>query len=405
MSAEPVDLPTRRTHIFDPPAELAEVRPQQPVCPLRLPDGTAGWLVTGHAETRQVLTDPRFSARQEVRRMPPGAPSPPPATPGFFVRMDPPDHTRYRRLVAAHFSRRRLRDLVPVITAITDRQLDAIEAHGPPADLVELFGMPIPALVVGEILGVADVDRDQFQADSQTAVDLRASPAEVADAIGSITRLLGDLVARKRRDPGPDLLSALLAEGDLTAEEVTAMGFLLLVAGHETTANMATLAVFALLCHPGRLAEFRAVLAAEPDHGLGEDGSGAAGRAVDELLRYATINQFGAMRVPLVDVELAGQRLQAGDSVILSLPAANRDPRCYAEPDRLRLDRAETGHLSFGHGAHLCTGHQLARLELRIMLARLFTRFEHLRLAVTPQQVPLRTEMSIYGVCRLPVTW
>lgn len=403
MINEPVDLPTRRERIFDPPPRLTELQGEQPVCPLRLPDGTQGWLVTGHPEARQVFTDPVFSARQELRTRPSGEPPEPGATPGFFVRMDPPEHTRYRRLVAAHFSRRRLRALVPVITAITDRHLDALADHGSPADLVELFGLPIPSLVVGEILGVGEVDRVEFQSASRTAVDLTATPVEVGSAMTSITELLDGLVASRQRRPADDLLSALLADG-LRPAEVSAMGFLILVAGHETTANMATLGVFALLCHPQQHTEFLSALAAEPD-GPSEDPGTPTALAVDELLRYLSINQFGALRVPLHEVELGGHRLSRGDSVVVSLPAANRDPRAFSDPERLLLDRDEAGHLAFGYGAHLCTGHQLARLELRIMYGRLFARFPTLRLAVSPQEVPLRLDMSIYGVSRLPVAW
>lgn len=399
---EPVELPVRRQHPFDPPPELARLRAEHPVCPLRMPDGSAGWLVTGHAEVREVLTDPRFSARQDLRRMPPGQPTPPPAAPGFFVRMDAPEHTRYRRLVAGHFTRRRLRDLVPSIRRITDAHLDALEEHGAPADLVSGYAMAIPSLVIGEVLGVDEVDRDAFQRASRTAVDLSVGPEQVAAAMSTINALLEDLVARKQRLPGEDLISALLAGGEVNADEIAAMSFLLLVAGHETTANMTALGVFALLCHPEALGEFRTAVQADPDE---ESTDGPAARAVEELLRYLTINQFGAMRVATEELVFAGESMARGDALIVSLPAANRDPLMFPEPDRLRLDRPEGGQLAFGHGSHLCTGHQLARLELRIMYARLLRRFPSLHLAVAPAEVPLRQQSSVYGVDRLPIAW
>jgi cytochrome P450 len=397
---ESVDLPVVRRHIFDPPAELGRLRAEGPVCPVRLPDGGPGWLVTGHAEVRRALTDPRLSARQDLCTPPPGAPAPAPATPGFFVRMDAPEHTRYRRLVAGHFTRRRLRQLAPSIARITETQLDVVARHGPPADLVVLFGMVVPALVIGEVLGVGEGDRDAFSAASRRAVDLTATPAEVAESLATIHALLDDLVAAKQAHPGDDVTSALLATGEVTRDEVAAMAFLLLVAGHETTANMVTLGVFALLCHPPQLTEFRRALAGDPDE-HSEDSPAA--RAVDELLRYLTILQFGAMRVAAEDCDFLGQPVARGDTLILSLPAANRDPRAYSAPDRLQLDRDEAGHLAFGHGPHLCTGASLARLELRIMYARLLARFPALRLAVAPGEVPLRLHSSVYGVHSLPV--
>lgn len=397
----PIALPTRRTHIFNPPAELAEVRVDHPVCPMRFADGGDGWLITGYAESRSVLTDVRFSARQDLRTMPEDVDPLPAAAPGFFVRMDAPEHTRYRRLVTGHFSRRRLAALVPFIRSLAEEHLDRMADSASPADLVEHFALPIPSLVVGEILGVRPVDREQFQTDSRTAVDLSVGPAAVAAAMSSITALLAELVAAKQRRPGGDLISDLLADG-LSADEVAAMAFLLLVAGHETTANMISLGVFALLCHPRAMADFRTALSSQPDET--EEG-GPVAAAVEELLRYLSINQFGAMRVAREDLDLSGHRIGAGQAVIVSLPAANRDPQHFGAPDRLRLDRAEAAHLAFGHGPHLCSGHQLARLELRILYAALLRRFPGLRLACSPQQVPLRHQLSIYGVDRLPIVW
>ena len=397
MTEQPRTLPTRRTHVFDPPAGLAQARQTEPVCPVRMPDGVPGWLVTGHAESQQVLADPRFSARQDLRRMPADHPAPPPAAPGFFVRMDGPEHARYRREVTRHLTRRRLRSLVPLITAVTDRHLDALEDGGPPADLVASFGMPVPSLVVGGLLGIGASELEQFQRDSRTLVDLRSAPEQVAEAMSAVRELIRRTVTAAAAQPDEGLLSALL-QGGLSAEEVVGVGVLLLVAGHETTANMATLAVFALLCHRTELAAARAALTAAGDDDHDQ-------RAVDELLRYLTVNQFGALRVPLTEVELAGRTLAPGDPVVVSLAAANRDPQCFEEPDRLRVERRANPHLAFGHGAHLCSGHQLARLELQIMLGRLLRRFPGLRLAVPPQQVPLRLGSSVYGVARLPVTW
>ncbi|GAA4880487.1 cytochrome P450 [Saccharopolyspora cebuensis] len=392
MTTSRVPLPTTRSGPFDPPAELGALRARTPVAPLSFPDGTAGWLVTGHEQVRAALLDPRFSARQDIRTTPPGQPAPPAAAPGFFVRMDPPEHTRYRRMLQAQFTPRRMELLAPRIERITHEHLDAVADHGPPTDLVPGFAVPVPSLVICELLGVPYPDREVFQRSTATALDLTAGPDQVGAALSELNAYLGELVVRTRREPGDHLLGGLVRDGDLTDAELTAMAFLLLVAGHETTANMLALGVLALLAHPDQLAALRA----EP--ALADD-------AVEELLRYLTIMQFGAMRVALEDFDFGGARIAAGEAVVLSLPAANRDPARFRNPEVLDLRTPSGGHLAFGHGAHHCLGHQLARLELRIGYTALLHRFPELRLAEPVTALPMRHGMSIYGVHRLPVAW
>ncbi|GAA2056005.1 cytochrome P450 [Nocardiopsis rhodophaea] len=359
---------------------------------MKFPDGTLGWLVTSHAAVREALLDPRLSARQEIRNLPPGQERPGPAAPGFFVRMDPPDHTRYRRMLAGQFTQRRMNLLTPRIEAIVDERIDAMLRHGPPVDLVRAFALPIPSLVICELLGVPYADRERFQLSSHMAVDLEATPDQVAAAMSDFTTFLGELVEHKLADPGDDLVRWLIAASDLTDQELTAMAFLLLVAGHETTANMLGLGVFTLLCHPEQLDRMRT----EPS---------IAASAVDELLRYLTIMQFGAMRVALEDVEFRGRPMRAGEALILSLPAANRDPEYVTDPDTLDLGRPASGHVAFGLGVHHCLGHQLARIEMRVAYTALLRRIPGLRLAVGPEKVGLRDSMAVYGVHRLPIAW
>ncbi len=201
---------------------------------------------------------------------------------------------------------------------------------------------------------------------------------------------LGELVQAKRAEPTDDLLSGLTTTA-LTDEELTNIGFMLLGAGLDTTANMISLGMFALLRNPEQLAALRA----DP---------GIADHAVEELLRYLPIIPF-TMRAALEDVELDGQLVRAGETVTISLPAANRDPSKYTDPDTLDLFRSTSGHLGFGHGVHQCLGQQLARVEVQVALPALINRFPTLRLAVPADEVPLRTDMAIYGVHRLPVTW
>jgi cytochrome P450 len=387
-------LPVRRGSgcPFDPPPELAEL---PAVTRMTYPDGHLGWLVTGHEAARTVLTDPRFSHRPELRHAPvrdnPGADSSQPAAPGWFPLMDAPEHTRYRRLLTGQFTVRRLKQLEPRIAEITASHLDAMAEAGPAADLVEAFALPVPSLVICELLGVPYGDRELFHRQTAIMASIDNDLTEAVAAVRVLAGFLADLVAHKRTEPGDDLLSDLIAGGGLTEEELATVGLLLLVAGHETTANMLALGAFALLRHPDQLAALTPAL---------------VDNAVEELLRYLTIVQFGTYRAALEDVELAGHLINKGETVTVALPAANRDPSVFPEPDTLRLDRADARrHLAFGHGIHQCLGQQLARLEMRIGFSALFTRFPTLALAVPAGEVPLRDAAMTYGVRRLPVTW
>jgi cytochrome P450 len=259
--------------------------------------------------------------------------------------------------------------------------------QGPPVDLVEALAQPIPAQVICELLGVPYDDRARFQADALALFRLDLAPEELSAAYAAVHGYVAELVAAKRAAPTDDLLSGL-TESDLTDEELVNIGFTLLGAGLDTTANMIALSAYALLCHPEQLP----ALHAEPDH------------AVEELLRYLSIIP-GTVRTALEDVELGGQLVRAGESVTVSVPAANRDPAAFADPDTLDLRRRTSQHVAFGHGIHQCLGQQLARVELRVALPALFERLPGLRLAVPPEEVPLRTDMVIYGVHRLPVAW
>ncbi|MFB9391866.1 cytochrome P450 [Streptomyces coeruleoprunus] len=391
-------LPTVREGPFDPPPGLSWLRDEDPVRPLRYPDGHVGWLVTGHEHVRTVLADPRFSARSELKRVPVPRPGADPfigrpALPGWFVDMDRPGHTRFRRLLTGSFSLRRMQLLQPRLERIAEDLLDAMERSGAPADLVEAFALPLPSLAVCELLGVPYAERGVFQHDSTLLFRLDATAAQAEAAMENLTGLLLDLVRHRRRHPGDDLISRMAA-GGLSDDEAAGAGVLLLTAGHETVAGMLGLGVFTLLCHPDTAAALRA-----------DPSPAAMAAAVEELLRYLTIFQFGVPRTPVVDVEVAGRLLRAGESVTCCLPAANRDPARFADPDRLDVTRPAGGHLAFGYGVHQCIGQNLARVELRVGYAALLRRFPGLRLAVPPARVPLGTDMGFYCVHRLPVTW
>ncbi|MEU8194301.1 cytochrome P450 [Microbispora amethystogenes] len=388
-------FPLARERTFDPPDELARRRAEAPLQRMTYGDGHEGWLATGYAESRAILADARFSTRPELmhsalpqrvelRRDP--------LPPGFFLQMDPPDHTRYRRLLTGQFTVRRMKQLEPRIHDITESRLDAMEREGAPADLVRSFALPIPSLVICEMLGVPYEDREKFQHDSSVILDLEASTDEIRTAMYDLLAYLSDLVAVKRKDPGDDMLSGLAASEELTDAEIAGMGLLLLIAGHETTANMLGLGTFALLTNPRQLA----VVRDDPD---------AVENAVEELLRYLSILHIGPTRTALEDVEIGGTLIRAGETVTLSLGTANRDPERFEGGDRLDVTRSAQGHLSFGHGIHQCLGQQLARVEMRIAYPALLRRFPGLRLAVPPEEVPMRATSAVYGVRRLPVLW
>ncbi|MEV5645808.1 cytochrome P450 [Streptomyces flaveolus] len=389
---EPRPLPLARTCPFTPPTELTDLRGREPLSRIANPDGSTGWLVTDYALARKVLSDPRFSARQELMSSPLTDRAFEPAMPGGFLFMDPPEHTRYRKLLTGQFTVRRMRRLEARVEEVTAHQLARLRAQGPGADLVEHFALPIPSLMICELLGVPYEDHEFFQSRAVAIFRLVQDPEEAAAAYAGLRTYLLDLVRRRREEPADDILSDLVAGGDLTDDELIGMALLLLLAGHETTANMIAMGTFALLSHPGQLALLR------------EEPSLIDG-AVEELLRYLSIMHVGLLRAALEDVELAGHVIGKGDTVTVSVAAANRDPEKFGPSEDLDITRPATGHVAFGHGIHQCLGQQLARIEMRIGINGLLREFPGLRLDVPVSEVPVRKDMGVLGVHRLPVTW
>jgi cytochrome P450 len=384
---------------FDPAPELAELREGEGITRIRTAFGMDAWIVTRFADVREVLSDPaRFSNSrlQDVRR-PPGFP---PLSPeersrqiaGNLLAADPPEHTRLRRMLTPEFTVRRMRRLEPRIRDIVDEHLDAMERHGPPADLVAEFALPVPSLVICELLGVPYADRSAFQERSNRQLDLRL-PVEDRLRAGRESRsYMAELVARAQSDPGEDMLGMLVREhgDDLTTDELIGIASLLLIAGHETTANMLALGTLALLRHPDQLA----IVRDEPER---------VDSAVEELLRWLTIVHTGTAKMATVDTEIAGQPIAAGDLVMCALPTANRDPELRADPDRLDVTRGGVGHVAFGHGIHHCLGAPLARMEMKIGFPALLRRFPGL--AEVPGTAEFRSFNIIYGMRSLQVTW
>ncbi|MFE5615536.1 cytochrome P450 [Streptomyces sp. NPDC056470] len=384
-------LPTKRPAgcPFDPPAELIEARGHGPISRYTHPGGKPGWLITGYDLVRSVLADPRFSSRKELLNVVDF--ELPPAPPGEFLLMDEPQHSRYRKPLVGKFTVRRMRMLTERIEQITTDCLDAMERTGPPADLVTAFAKPIPTMVICEILGVPYEDRASFQEQIDTFMGGEVSDEELIAAYTATQEYLARLVTAKRAHPTDDVLSEL-TDSDLTDEELKGISLILLAAGFDTTANMLSLGTFALLRHPAQLDALRA------DPAL-TDG------AVEELLRYLSVAKT-FMRTALEDVEVGGQTIEAGTTVVLSYNTANRDPERFADPHVLDLGRQAAGHLAFSHGIHQCLGQQLARVEMRVAFRALVDRFPTLRLAVPAEEVGLRPETAdIFGVKSLPVTW
>jgi len=384
---------------FDPPRQITRLREARPVSPMVFPDGHEGWLVTGYDAVRQLMADTRFSSRQDIGILHvlevipdmPAVTEPSPQMPGVFIAMDPPDHTRLRKRLTGAFTVKRMKQLEEHVIDIAERQLDELARLTPPVDLVKEFALPVPSLVICELLGVPYADRETFQVNSAKFLVKDQPLDEKMAALGALTTYLSELVTSKRAAPDEDILSDLARHDDLTIEELTGIAFLLLLAGHETTANMLALGTFALLEHPEQLAELRANPDLLPD-------------AVEELLRYLSIADI-FYRYATEDIELGGETIGKGSTVVVSLLAANHDPQRFDNPDTLDLHRKARGHLSFGHGIHQCLGQQLARIEMRAGFEGLLRRFPTLKLAIPAGEVKLKTDMNIYGVHELPVTW
>ena len=384
---------------FDPPPALRELGEQARISRVRLWDGSTPWLVGGYRDQRSLLADPRLSADNQR----PGYPQQSPgikarrANAAAFISMDDPEHARQRRMVTAAFSIKRVEALRPAVQRIVDARIDAMLAGPKPADLVQAFALPVPSLVICELLGVPYDKHDFFQSRSSVLIRRTSTTEESLAATEELIDYLDELLGEKLEHPADDLLSALaerIRAGELTRRQAASMGMLLLVAGHETTANMIALGTLALLEHPEQLDRVRA----------GEDPKLVAS-AVEELLRYLNIVHSGRRRVALEDIEIGGTTIRAGEGVVLANDLGNRDPEAFPAPDSLDVGRNARHHVAFGFGVHQCLGQPLARVELQVVYGTLYRRIPELRLAVGLDEVPFKHDGLVYGVYELPVTW
>lgn len=399
MSELAVDFPIVREDQFLPPPLLREVGASARPRRLRFPDGHVGWLVSDYANARAVLADRRFIVG--VTRQASGQPGKYEAyddalgalRAGAVTSSDPPAHTRLRRAVGERFSPAGIEERSGRIEGIVRDQLGAIERAGSPVDLFADFALPIPSRVICDLLGVPESDERQFVKPTELLLSQEATPDQVKGAFSDFSDYVRGVIVQKRSEPGDDLLCDLLRAEVLSDDEIAGMALELFVTGHETSAGLIAMSTLALLEERSRWE----LLRREPD---------LVDSAVEELLRYLSVVDIGFTRTAVEEVTIAGVTVAAGESVAISLLAANHDPARFDDSADLDLSRPDNRHLAFGHGIHKCLGQHLARLELRLALIGLTQRFPTMRLAVPASEVPLEsTDAGVYRVTALPVAW
>ncbi|MFE2492565.1 cytochrome P450 [Streptomyces scopuliridis] len=385
---------------FAPPPGLEELRDEKPITKVRIWDGSTPWLITGHAQQRAILTDPRLSNDEKFGSFPHVSEyraDIAKVTPKLITNTDAPEHTRLRRMVNGPLLLKRVEALRPAIQKIVDDLIDDILAGPKPADLLTALALPVPSLVISELLGVRYEDHEFFQRNSNIALDRDAPPEEARAASGALSGYLDELLTEKLAAPGEDAMSEMAARvtaGEMTRSEAVHMGVAMLIAGHETTATMISLGTLALLENPEQLAVLRDT----------EDPKVVAG-AVEELLRYLSIVHSGLRRVAREDIEIGGQVIRAGEGVVVEISAANWDSAAFPEAERLDLTRNARLHNAFGFGPHQCLGQSLARVELQVVYSTLYRRIPTLRLATSFDRIEFEESGTTYGVRTLPVTW
>jgi cytochrome P450 len=394
------DFPTTRPSgcPFDPAAEYADFRATGTLEKVACPAGIDAYLLSDYDQVRTLLGDTRLSSR--------GAPSNHVVAerdvnaepgPGSLIHMDGPDHARLRRMLAPEFTVKRMRALREYVAGLIESHIDAMLAKSGPVDLYQDFALPIPSLVICEMLGVPYADRAHFQDQSTVLVSIDANPAQFQATADEVSNYLAGLAMAKMKEPSDDLLGRLIQRANdsgepLTVQELVTLSMTLLIAGHETTANMIGLSTLVFLRNPGQLAILR------------EDPS-VAESAVEEMLRYLSIVQYGLLRYATEDVEYGEETIKAGEWLVAALASGNRDEKVFPDAGSVDVRRNPTSHLAFGFGAHQCLGQQLARVELQEVYTRLYRRIPTMRLAVPFEELRFKDNALAYGVRSLPVTW
>ncbi|MEU2506632.1 cytochrome P450 [Streptomyces sp. NPDC007863] len=391
-----LDYPVQREQPLHPPCQYARLREEQPVCPVKLVTGHTAYLVTRYEDVRRVLSDARFSREALFQDGAPRAQLIEPDS-DSLISMDAPRHTLLRQLINREFTPRRVELLRPRIAALVDALLDRMGERGPVVDLNAAFSRPLAMGIICELLGIPAEDQEKFVSWADHFTSLRKyTGAEMARSNEEMRAYFLRLIEEKRRHPGEDLLSALVAAMDegnrLTLRELVSLGVILVLAGHDTTVTAMNGGTVLLLEHPDQLEAFRS-------------GPEAVRSAVEEIVRMATPGDGIFMRVTLEDVELSGTVVPAGSGVIAPISAANRDPSVFEDPDSFDIGRVANPHIGFAVGTHFCAGSALARAELEIGLEALFRRFPSLRLAVDAKELSWRHYSHLGGFEELPVTW
>ncbi|MGW4273251.1 cytochrome P450 [Streptomyces seoulensis] len=382
---------------LDLPVELRELAERSPVSRVRIWDGSTAWLITGYAEARAVLTDPRASSDQRL----PGYTFAAPQAKAFHTRnrsmptVDDPEHAYLRRMVTADFSHRKAEALRPVFQRTVDELVDAMLAAGNTADLFADLAVPMSSKAICEVLGVHHSEGERFAALGRIMAVPGSPDAVHSRVVEDMRALLGSLVRQARTEPGDGVIGHLVRAGELPDEEIIATALLVMAAGHGATAHMTTLGTMALLTHPDQLALVR-------------DSRDPAfiANAVEELLRYLSVAHLGRRRVAKEDLEVAGVLIREGEGIIVATDTANHDPRAFdGDPDALDLHRDARHHLAFGFGVHQCLGQQLSRVLLQVVYGTLYRRIPTLELAIPVDQISYKLDLAIYGVNELPVKW
>jgi cytochrome P450 len=385
-------LPFEQTNPLQVAPRLRELQALGAVHRVRTVVGDEAWLVTSHSEVRRLLDDDRLGR---------GHPRPETAAradesalfggPTADFTTEHADHERMRALLQQHFAPRQMRALRPRVDALTTGLLDELAEHGPPADLHAALALPLPILVICELLGVPYQDREQFRAWANDASNTRDHARSVR-GLDSLVAYGQRLVAAKRRQPGDDVISRLCATEGVCDDEAAWLSMALLFAGHETTVVQIGLTALLLLANRE---QWQALV----------DDPGLVPNAVEETLRTSRRGGGAIPRYARTDLEIDGIGIKAGELVLLDIGAGNHDPAVFADPDRVDVCRPAASHLAFGHGAHYCIGAPLARIELQVVFSQLISRFPTLRQATGVEALTLRSDVLAGGLIALPVRW
>lgn len=382
---------------FAPPPEYKRLREETPITRVRLYDGRAAWLFTRYNDIRTVLAHPAVSAETLNPDFPflnPGDKVSKRAQ--SFQRWDDPRHATRRRMLMPHFTIKRINAMRPRVAAMIDDIYDRMVATGPPLDFVEHMALALPSRVACELLGVDYTNHEFFESRFAVRLDRRATAESVEAANSEVRAFVDEVVRSKYGADKQDLFGQFVTQhvetGKVSHEDAVTDAVLLLLAGHETTANMIALGTLVLLRHPAQLARIQADKSLVPG-------------AVEELLRFLTISQSMGVRVAKEAFEISGQRIEPGDGLIVPVAAGNWDDSVFECPERLDVERDARGHLTFGFGPHVCLGQPLARMELNVVFSSLFDRFPGLRIDIPFEEVAFKFDAVFYGLHNLPVSW